>query len=208
MKNKLAIFQHLFDNPWKLTNEIKRIITIPYNYFYFKITLGKFDKTWKIYGKPILQINRKSKIIIGKNLELRSSYSSNPLTPFTPVTISTRSEKSKLKIGNNFGMSGGSIVCQKEITIGNRVIIGANSIVCDTDFHPLNYLDRIKDINNGNSKKITIEDDVFIGTGSIILKGVKIGKGAVIGAYSVVTNDVAPNSIYAGNPAKFIKKIA
>lgn len=207
MKNEVKILQQIFENPWKLYNEIYRIITIPSNYFYFKLTLGEFDKTWKIYGKPILQINRLSKVKFGKNLQLRSTYASNPLTPFTPVTISSRSSNSRISIGNDFGMTGGSIVCVKEIKIGDRVLVGANSIISDTDFHPLDYKKRIRDINNGASKKIVIEDDVFIGTGSIILKGVTIGQGSVIGAYSVVTKDVKPFSIYAGNPAKFIKKI-
>lgn len=53
---------------------------------------------------------------------------------------------------------------------------------------------------------IIIENDVWIGAGSIILSGVKIGEGAVVGAGSVVTKDIPKYSIFVGNPAKFIKK--
>ena len=55
------------------------------------------------------------------------------------------------------------------------------------------------------SKPITICDDVFIGARSIIIKGVIIGQGAIIGAWSVVSKDVPPNAVYAGNPAKFYR---
>lgn len=54
---------------------------------------------------------------------------------------------------------------------------------------------------------IVIEDDVFIGAGSTILPGVTIGRGSLIGAASVVTKDVEPNCVYAGNPAKKIMSI-
>ncbi|MEP7146052.1 MAG: acyltransferase, partial [bacterium] len=56
-------------------------------------------------------------------------------------------------------------------------------------------------------KPVLIEDDVWIGANCFILKGVTIGKGSIVGAGSVVNNDVKPFSIYAGNPAVFIKNI-
>ena len=58
----------------------------------------------------------------------------------------------------------------------------------------------------GNSKGIRINNDVFIGANSIILKGVEIGKCSVIGAGSIVTKCIPENEIWAGNPAMFIKK--
>jgi acetyltransferase-like isoleucine patch superfamily enzyme len=65
----------------------------------------------------------------------------------------------------------------------------------------------ITDWKNIKMADIIIEDKVWIGFNVIILKGVKIGEGAVIGAGSVVTKDVPPYHIVAGNPAKIIKKI-
>ncbi|NOZ80411.1 MAG: acyltransferase [DPANN group archaeon] len=56
-------------------------------------------------------------------------------------------------------------------------------------------------------KDVIIEDNVFIGAGSIIVRGVRIGKGAKVGAGSIVNKDVAPHTLVGGNPARFIKKI-
>ena len=58
-----------------------------------------------------------------------------------------------------------------------------------------------------DNKEIIIEDDVWIGFNSIILKGVKIGRGAIIGAGSIVTKDVEPWTLNVGNPIKAIKKL-
>jgi acetyltransferase-like isoleucine patch superfamily enzyme len=64
-----------------------------------------------------------------------------------------------------------------------------------------------KEITNVDSAPIIIEDHVWISFNSIILKGVTIGKGAIIAAGSVVTKDVAPFTLVAGNPAKLIKHL-
>jgi acetyltransferase-like isoleucine patch superfamily enzyme len=112
-----------------------------------------------------------------------------------------------LTIGDDFGMTGGSIVCEAQITIGNRVNIGCNSIITDTDFHPLDPVERQTFPLNGATAPITLADDVFIGMQVLILKGVTIGKNAVIGAGSVVTRDIPPNSIAAGNPARVLRTL-
>lgn len=203
MKPETLIYNSL-QNPWKICNEISRSLLIPIAFLYSKITLKKYNLSWRFYGLPIFQINRNSIIKLGERMELRSSKFSNPLSPYSPVTISTRDNSAYLEIGDDFGMTGGSIVCQSSIIIGNRVKVGSNVLIMDTDFHPIDYKDRIININDGKTKQIIIEDDVFIGTGSIILKGVKIGKGSVIGAGSVVTKDVGRHSICVGNPARVI----
>ena len=90
------------------------------------------------------------------------------------------------------------IDCHENITIGNKVFIGENVIIRDSDNHSF------KGKNCVNTKKIIIEDNVWIGDNSIILKGVTIGAGAVVGAGSVVTKNVPKNCVVAGNPAKII----
>jgi acetyltransferase-like isoleucine patch superfamily enzyme len=75
----------------------------------------------------------------------------------------------------------------------------------DTDFHPLDPERRRNDPLDGATRPVVIEDDVFIGMNSLILKGVRLGKGCVIGAGSVVTHDVPAGAVAAGNPARIIR---
>lgn len=88
------------------------------------------------------------------------------------------------------------------ITIGNNVFIGpkVNLITLNHDPNPENR-------NATYCKPIVIEDNAWIGINSTILSGVTIGRNAIVGAGSVVTKDVEPDTIVAGNPARFIKRI-
>jgi len=91
------------------------------------------------------------------------------------------------------------------LKIGNNVLIAAHTVIIPANhtFNDKNQLIR----SQGDTKKgIIIEDDVWIGSGCQILDGITIGKGAIIGAGSVVTKDVEPYSVVAGVPSKLIKR--
>lgn len=104
-----------------------------------------------------------------------------------------------LKLGSGFFNSGVKIRCKDKITIGNGVFISHDVTIMDSDAHKLS--DRLT-----NQKAITIEDHVWIGSRTLILKGVHIGEGAVIGAGSVVNRDIPAHSLAAGNPARVIRR--
>lgn len=196
-----------FDTPWKITNKIGQLLLSPYIRLVFGLNKIKWGKGWKFYGAPILQKHRQSVMNFGPGFSLRSTYRSNPLSPNHPVMLCTWQPGAILEIGENFGMTGGTLCAAEKIKIGNNVAIGANSTVIDTDFHPLNSELRRVDPQGAKSAPIIIEDDVFIGMNCLILKGVTIGKGSVIGAGSVVTKNIPPGVITAGNPAKIIKQL-
>lgn len=169
------------------------------------LTIKAWNKTWRFHKLPIIQKHRNAKITIGNDFIACSDPRKNSVGVFQKVIIKALSPKSKIKIGNNVGISG-STITGVEITIGNNVLIGSGCIIADTDAHPINAKDR-DNKNKILQAPIIIEDDVFIGARSIILKGVTIGKGSVIGAGSVVSKSIPANSIAAGNPAKVIKEI-
>jgi len=189
--------------PWKARNELERILLSPFAWLSLRGI--NIDSGWKFYGLPILQIHRQSDVKIGKRMSLRSTRRSNPLGANHPVIISTRVADAHLEIGDDFGMTGGSLVCEEYIRIGNRVLVGANTIISDTDFHPLDPIRRQTHPIDGQTSPIIIEDDVFIGMQCLILKGVTIGARSIIGAGSVVTKNVPADSIIAGNPARIIR---
>ncbi|MBK8022406.1 MAG: hypothetical protein IPK19_13520 [Chloroflexi bacterium] len=166
-----------------------------------------WGKGWMIYGRPIVQRHRAGAIRIGSHLMLRSWAASNPLAPNHPVVLTAREAGSILTIGDHFGMTGGAVVCAERVTIGHRVFVGANTVITDTDFHPLDAATRRANPADAVTAPVVIEDDVFIGMACLILKGVTIGQGSVIGAGSVVTRDVPPGVIAAGNPARVIRTL-
>ena len=108
-----------------------------------------------------------------------------------------------------------TFVDNAEIHIGNRVMIAPN-VQIYTASHPTLPQERLIDNWEGVSptyfrtyaKPVTIEDNVWIGGGAIILPGVTIGKNAVIGAGSVVNKSIPENCVAAGNPCKVIKKLS
>ena len=107
----------------------------------------------------------------------------------------------------------------ESVTIGNRVLISHQVNIIDTTSHSLDAGLRFaqtqaiftvghpKTDPGLNSSAIKIGDDAWISFGASIMRGVTIGEGAVIGACSVVTKDVAPYTVVAGNPARFIKNL-
>lgn len=86
-----------------------------------------------------------------------------------------------------------------------RIIIGNNVTITDHVKILTHYLDTSASGRNYKMGDVIIEDDVFIGIGAIICNSVTIGKGAIIGAGAVVTKDIPPYQVWAGNPAHFIK---
>lgn len=107
-----------------------------------------------------------------------------------------------LDLRENCGLSSTRIIAYQKITIGESSLIGAGSLICDSDMHeiPLGSENPIR------QSPVSIGRYVFIGAETTVLKGVKIGDRAVIGASSVVTGDIPPETISAGNPARPIHR--
>lgn len=157
----------------------------------------------------IVHPQNKGELIIGKNFRCNNHFLSNSVGILQPCLYNISEPGSRIRIGNNVGISGTTINATTTITIGDNTIIGSGCLITDTDSHPILTAER--NLSNWpqytKRKPITIEKNVFIGARSIILKGVTIGEGAVIGAGSVVTKDVPANSLMAGNPARIVKMI-
>lgn len=116
----------------------------------------------------------------------------------------------RIKIGDDVSMSGVTIYAFKHIEIGDHTIIGANTKIFDSDFHPIDPQIRLvneDDKEHTAMKETIIGKNVFIGCNVLILKGVHIGDNSVIGAGSVVSKDVPPDCIAAGNPATIMKRL-
>ena len=185
--------------------------------FFAKPPLGTWEK-WlslqgvelrgkvSIFGKPIISRWGNGTIVIDDGVTLDSDSRNNYVGIIHPCKFAVGGD---LYIGKDSGLSGTLIYCKKSVTIGSHVGIGANVMIYDTDFHPVNPYERIvtNSDNDIQCKPVQIDDYVWIGANTMILKGVHIGRGSVIGAGSVVTSDVPELAVYAGNPARFIKNV-
>jgi acetyltransferase-like isoleucine patch superfamily enzyme len=173
-------------------------------------------KNMKVYNRFYLSKHKDAKLTIGDNFMFTSGDSINHLSRNIRGSIFLTLPESELRIGNDTGISSSSIRVKDCITIGDRVKIGADSIIMDTDAHSLDYHIRAsketvcgisKDMLSAGSSPIKIEDDVFVGMRCIILKGVTIGARTIIGSGSVVTKSIPADCIAAGNPCRVIKML-
>ena len=197
----------VLQKPWRITNEMRRLLAYPYIRCAFAYHGISWGKRWRILGMPIVQRHRSSEIILGNGLSIRSWPRTNPLVPHHPVVFATRKPGAVIRVGDNCGFSGTTFVADERIELGNRVQIGSNASLVDTDFHPLTPEERARDFNAGAAAPIEVNDKVFIGMDSLILKGVTIGQGSVVGAGSVVSQDVPPRTVVAGNPAEVVHEL-
>lgn len=189
----------------KILYYVKWVPSRAVNSFKLKLRCVKTGKDVRILG--MIMVRGRGKIEIGNQVRINSCRDSNPIGGDTKTIFFVKAN-GKLTIGNNTGISNSSIFCESSISIGNNVFIGNNCKIYDSDFHSLDYDDRISGTDeNRMIKPIIIEDGAFIGAHSIILKGVRVGSKSIIGAGSVVTKDIPNGEIWAGNPARFIRKI-
>jgi acetyltransferase-like isoleucine patch superfamily enzyme len=99
-----------------------------------------------------------------------------------------------------------SIGAVEQVRIGNDCLIGSSVSIADCDFHDINPACRRR--SQGVKKPVCIGNNVWLGTGAVILKGAVIGDNCVVGAMSVVTKSIPANSVAAGNPARIIRSLA
>ena len=141
----------------------------------------------EVKGK--LEMYGAGKVIAGKDLHLSKNVALNTLTA-----------QSKILIGNEVDIGDSSYVgAHGQIIIGDNTAIAGGVTILSTDFHGI-------DGQPTKERPIIIGRHVWIGLRAIILEGVIIGDNAIVGAGTVVTKPVAPNTIVAGNPARFIRE--
>lgn len=145
------------------------------------------------------------RIKIGKDVVINSSIESNPVGGHQTILL-IKGPEGFIEIGDGVGMSNATICAREHVKIGAQAMLGAGCKIFDTDFHSADFDERLADINIP-SKPVVIGARSFIGAEALIMKGVTIGEGAVVGARALVCKDVGPGEIWAGNPAKFIKKV-
>lgn len=161
------------------------------------------------HGVPYICVAPSGKCVIGDNVTMNNGLRFNPIGYVQPCTIYVNAGAT-LVIGNHVGLSQASVICIHSIRIGDYVKLGGGVKIYDTDFHSLNpdiRKNRELDLTERKCAPVVLEDNCFIGAGTTILKGVRVGENAVVGACSLVTRDIPANGVWAGVPAKFVRRI-
>lgn len=158
-----------------------------------------FGKSVKFNGVTRFYRMKDSSIFIGDGVKFNSLSRYNFRGINHRCIIQTGAPGAIIKIGNNVGFSGVSIVSNKSVVIGDDVICGTNVIIGDRNGHEDRY-------PQFQPAPISIGNHVWIGMNVVVMRGVTIGDNTIIGANSVVTKDIPSNVIAAGNPCKIIKE--
>jgi acetyltransferase-like isoleucine patch superfamily enzyme len=153
---------------------------------------------------PGFQANRKlvirgpGRVVFGANVNAWAHEERNVLLTFDPDAT--------IQIGSNVRLNGVGLMAKCGITIGNDCILGSTLLV-DTDFHSIRR-DRATNPDAPVASAPTIvEDNVWLAGQTVVLKGVRIGRNSVVGFRAVVTRDVPPDVVVAGNPAKVVRHL-
>jgi len=164
----------------------------------------------EIRGKPILfqPLQAVGAGVIEFMGGVKIGYFPSPRFFSTYAYIEARTKCAKIVIGEGTFINNGfsAIAEHTSITIGRGVLIGVNVEIMDSDFHGLRVEDRGKSRPEW-ARPVVIEDDVFLGSNVRVLKGVTIGRGAVVANGSIVVSDVPPGVVAGGNPARSIKAL-
>lgn len=131
--------------------------------------------------------------------------------------ISFDADAGRVAIGDRCYIGRSHLVCHTRIDLGCDVIISWGVTIVDHNSHAIGWRDRENDVRDWakgmkcwdkvKQAPVVIEDHVWIGFNAVVLKGVTIGRGAIVAAGAVVTRDVPPFTIVGGNPARIIREL-
>lgn len=171
---------------------------------YRGFSIGTGSRCW---GGVLVAMETGSSITIGDRFSSTSDVRRAGIAVYSPCKLRTM-RGAEITIGDDVALNGTSVTCRRRIEIGSGTMVAANVVIVDSDFHrhwpPSSR--RVYSEDEGD-RPVFIGDNVWIGMGSLILKGSRIGNNTIIGAGSVVTGAIPANVIAAGVPATVLRDL-
>lgn len=163
----------------------------------------------RFFGRPTVSVAPGSTLRLGDRFCGISRSRDTALGVAHPLVLRTMRSGATLHIGADVGISGGSICAAYRVEIGDGCLLGADTMVVDTDFHPVDSPARrhAAPPEPGEHDAVTIGRNVFLGARVIVLRGASIGDGAVIGAGSVVAGRVEAGAVVAGPSVRTLRML-
>ena len=192
---------HLVRVAWELSRSWACTLRTRVRAAWWGIELGS---GCEFHGAPILRRLPGTRLTVGARGRFRSATWSNLAGINRPCVLATVGEGAVLRIGDDCGFSGTVVGAALSVTIGNRVMAGVNTMISDTDWHPVDPASRAAG-GPGKAAPVVIGDDVWLGANVLVLKGARIGAGSSIAASSVVTGEIPPGVLAAGSPARVVR---
>ena len=169
---------------------------------YPNLSVGSGARCW---GGMSIVMARQSSISIGDNFWAVSDARRAGITLFSKCKLRTF-EGASIRIGDGVELNGTSITSRVAVEIGDGSQIAANVIIIDADFHQ-HWPPESRAQRSDSGRPVTIGRHVWIGMGSLVLKGSNIGDNSIIGAGSVVAGNVPADVVAAGNPARVLRSL-
>ena len=185
-----------------------------------RATIGLADSIlgWRSRLSFAVEIGHGSSIAWRRIRNIRGNSLTVGENSIVHADISFEESGGKVRIGNRSFIGRSHLVCYRSLQIGDDVIMSWGITIVDHDSHNLSWEKRRNDVVDwGKGRKnwehvvhapVVVKDKAWIGFNASVLKGVTIGEGAVIGANSVVTHDIPPYALAAGNPARVVRSLA
>jgi len=171
---------------------------------YEGFSVGRGARCW---GSPLVSMEKGSSITIGANFSSTSDVRRAGIAVYSPCKLRTM-PGATIVIGDGVSLNGTSITCRSSIEIGDGSMMAANVVIVDSDFHPQWPPQRRRAVAEREyDAPVTIGRNVWIGVGSLVLKGASIGDNSIIGAGSVVSGAIPANVVAAGAPARVLRNL-
>jgi len=192
---------------WAMSRAYQELLLGPASTLWSRLALWSWGASaggdLRVYGRPRLHV--RGRLAIGSSVRLISG-AANYVGAGRRLAIWV-GPGAELHIGDGCGISNSTFVCLHRIEVLAGTFIGGGCGIYDTDFHPLDPDDRLAGRGPVPAAPVRIGPRAFVGGHCIVLKGSTIGEGAVVGAGSVVTGRVPDFEVWAGVPARFLRRL-